>query len=345
MAPPQTQDAVLISSFAGGRTGWAAHTNLSHDKAVPQPGPGEVIVRMRVRAIHPADTMTLMGYYPGFQPSSFPATPGHEGMGDIAALGEGVTGFTVGQRVVPLMFEYVRKGEGTWQQFVKISAHNVFPIPDAVSDDAAAQLMINPLTAYGLIRDSNVPKGEYLLQTAANSVFARQIIALARHRGIKTINIVRRSENIPELKALGADEVISSGEEDVVERVKEITGGKMAYGAIDPVGGDTTTLVASSVRVGGTVFIFGALGGHSFTAQTSDLVFRKVTLKGWWVFHFVESLADAEKPEVIGEMLGLIESGVLAPLAGEKFPLADFAKALATQHTEARAAGKTLLIG
>lgn len=344
MGATSVQDAVQVSSFDGGPGGWGARTSLVRDKAVPRPGPGDVVVRMRMRAVHPADTYALMGFYPGFQPASFPATPGHEGMGQVATLGEGVTGLTVGQRVVPLLFDSIRRGEGGWQQFVCLPAHDVFPIPDAVSDEAAAQLVINPLTAYGLIKDLAPPKGEYILQTAGNSVFARQVIALARHWGIKTINVVRRSESIPEIKALGGDEVISSGDEDVVARVAEITGGKMAYGAIDPVAGTSTKTTAACVRSRGTVFVFGALEANEFTVKNSDVVFRMVTIKGWWVFNYADSLSKSEKSDAVRELLGFLESGLVQPLAGEAYPLADFAKAVQAQHADAKAAGKLLLV-
>jgi NADPH:quinone reductase-like Zn-dependent oxidoreductase len=91
-----------------------------------------------------------------------------------------------------------------------------------------------------MIEILQVPKGEYVIQSAAASVFGRMFIQLAKHKGIKTINLVRRDSQIEELKAIGADEVINYTKEDVVDRVKQLTGGKLAYAGIDCVCGDMT---------------------------------------------------------------------------------------------------------
>lgn len=106
-----------------------------------------------------------------------------------------------------------------------------------------------------------VPAGEYLLQSAAGSVLGRQMIQLCLHRGIKTINLVRRAEQAEELKALGADEVIVTSEEDIGERVKEITGGKGAYAGVECVGGELFEQVTSGLRAGGTCIVYGAMSG------------------------------------------------------------------------------------
>ncbi len=185
-----------------------------------------------------------------------------------------------GQRVVPFLgLEYLRKGEGTWQDYVSVRAELVWVVPDSISDVAAAQFVVNPWTVHGLLSDLKIPKGEYVLQTAAGSTLSRQLIKLAKHWGIKTINVVRRKEQKAELKALGADEVISTSDEDVVTRVKEITGGKLAYGALDAVGDEFTKQVLASVRDGGQVFIYGVLEGWEATVGVGDL-FRRNPRRG-----------------------------------------------------------------
>jgi trans-2-enoyl-CoA reductase len=166
-----------------------------------------------------------------------------------------------GQRVIPFTAEGSQTGNGSFQKYVAIDADFVWPVPDYLSDEVAAQFVINPWTSYSLLKDLQVPKGQYVVQSPAGSVLGKQVIALAKHDGIKTINIVRRAAQKAELKALGADEVISSSDEDVVARVKEITGGKGAWGGLDAVCGTTTGTIAASVRDKGQVFLFGVLGG------------------------------------------------------------------------------------
>jgi NADPH:quinone reductase-like Zn-dependent oxidoreductase len=183
--------------------------------------------------------------------------------------------------VVPFVqVENLRKGEGTWQEYVAVRGDLVWVVPDSISDVAAAQFVINPWTLHGMLSDLQIPKGEYVLQTAAGSALGRQLIKLAKIWGIKTINLVRRKEQKEELKALGADEVISTNDEDVATRVKEVTGGKLAYGGLDAVAGELTKQVCASVRDGGQVFVYGVLAGWDATVGVGDL-FRGVHLTAW----------------------------------------------------------------
>jgi trans-2-enoyl-CoA reductase len=150
-------------------------------------------------------------------------------------VGEGVTKVKTGQRVVTVTGLEAFKGNGSWQEYICLPEDLVWPVPDYLSDETAAQFIINPWTSYGMLKDLAVPAGEYVLQSAAGSALGKQVIKLAKHWGVKTINVVRRAEQKAELRALGADEVICSSEEDIVARVKEITGGRGAYAALDAV--------------------------------------------------------------------------------------------------------------
>ena len=253
-----------------------------------------------------------------------------------------MTKLKLGQRVTPFLRHAVQHGEGSWQDFVEVPEDVAWPVPDSVTDEAASQFVINPWTAYGLIEDMRVPNGEYLFQTAAGSVVGRHVIRMAKHYwGIKTINMVRRAEQKAELKALGADEVISSSDEDVVSRVKEITHGKLAYGAIDSIGGEFTKTVGSCVRSGGTVFVYGSLGGtFDATVGMVDL-FRGVKLLGWSLGNYEEQ----NGPTVVTREVGrLMEEKVVEPLSGERFDLADIEEALKCSEKNT-SGGKVLLTG
>jgi len=255
-------------------------------------------------------------------------------------VGEGVTTVAKGQRVVPFLVEERLKGEGSWQQYISLRQEFVWPVPDSISDVAAAQFIVNPWTVYGMLTDLKVPKGEYVLQTAAGSVLGRQLIQLAKHWGIKTINIVRRAEQKEELKALGADEVISTDEEeDVTTRVKEITGGKLAYAAVDAVAGTFTKQVAASVRDGGQVFIYGVLGGYDAIVGVGDL-FRGVHVAAWSLFNGLTERFG----EYIDEVSKLMEAKIIVPIAGETYDLADFQLAI-KKSTEVARGGKVILTG
>ena len=257
----------------------------------------------------------------------------------VLQVGDGVTKFREGQRVIPVIALAGMRGNGSFQKYLCIDARFVLPAPDDMSDEAAAQFVVNPWTAYSMLKDLNVPRGEYMIQSAAGSTLGKQMISLANHWGIKTINVVRRAEQKAELQALGADEVICSTDEDVVARAKEITGGRGAWGALDAVGGAMTGTLAASVRDDGQVFLYGVLSGFSTTLDSMDLI-RGVSVTGWVLYrrglsYNIETLAT--------EVALLITDGIIKVAQVEKYDLTDFKQAIAKAAEPARSA-KILLV-
>ena len=246
-----------------------------------------------------------------------------------------------GQRVVPILTESLKTGNGSWQQYVSVSEDSLWAVPDTVSDETAAQFVINPWTVYGMLSDLEVPKGEYLLQTAAGSVLGRQVVQLAKHWGIKTINVVRRAEQKEELFALGADEVICSSEEDIAAGVKQIAGTKLAWAALDAVGGEMTKKVCASVRGGGQVFVYGVLSSFDATIAIPDL-FRGIRLSGWVLYDV--STDEAKRKHSADAVSKLLEEKIMQPLGGEKYELADFRIAMKKSEGGGRG-GKVFLKG
>ncbi|CAM6122779.1 unnamed protein product [Calypogeia fissa] len=290
-------------------------------KPIPTAAPGYVVVHIILRPINPVDLNIIRSgrLAKGHQN---PVTPGSEGFGIVEKIGEGVTRVKPGQRVV-LLTSGQTNTDGSWQEFVSLEEDLVIPIPDSISDEAAALFVINPWTLIGMLEDLQAPKGEQLIQ-------------LAKHQGVKTINIVRREEQKEELLALGADEVICSTTEDIVARVRDITSGKLAYGGLDCVGGDTTKAVAASVRDKGHVFVYGLMSSPDVTVGIMDL-FRGVLVQAWRL----HSKWD-EREHMSKQTIALLEAKVIEPLAGEKFDLADFKEAIEKSQGVGRG-GKVLL--
>ncbi|KAH7425472.1 hypothetical protein KP509_11G056100 [Ceratopteris richardii] len=308
----------------------------------PHASNGQIVVRMTVRPINPSDLNTIRNSrFSRLAAQGRRIIIGDEGCGVVEEVGEGVTKFVKGQRVVPLgMLTYFKDGQGTWQDYIVVDEVNAFPVPPSVSDEVAAQFIVNPWAALGLLERLDVPKGEYLLQTAAGSSMGRLIIQLAKHFGIKTINIVRRDEWRKELKSLGADEVINCKTEDVRSRVKEITAQKMAYAAVDAVAGMSTKVVAACVRDGGMVIVYGALSSNDITYSIYDLR-RKVQLDWFYLGDYVPT---REKIDLVAsKVMRLLELKVMRPYIGRKYPLADFRDAIAESEREGRG-GKVLLV-
>ncbi|MCO5579213.1 hypothetical protein L7F22_033067 [Adiantum nelumboides] len=299
---------------------------------------GFVIVRVTLRPMQPIDLFLIRYGHPlPHLNLPFPHVIGCEGFGIIhqhvifhcklCTGGRRCDTVQCGQRVVLLVWlEYHQHGQGSWQDFVELEEEQVIAVPLSVSDEAAAQFFLNPWTAYGLLDDQAVPMGEYLLQTAASSSVGRSVIQIAKHYGIKTINIVRKDAWKEELKALGADEVINSETEDVVERVKDITGGKLAYAAVDAVGGSLTKTIAAAVKDRGRVLVYGVFSGWDVTVSTTELM-RGVQVSWWWLFpDYV--LTRAKRAEVAKEVMKLLAHNIITPCTSEKFPLKDFIAAI-----------------
>ena len=179
--------------------------------------PGQVRIRVAAAPVEASDLHTVRGRY-GFTPE-FPTVPGIESVGVIDELGSGTDGLTVGQRVITVGVR------GTWQEYVVADAEQVLPVPVAMSDSTAAQILSNPLTAVILTGDElDVRPGEWLLQTAAGSIVGQSVIQLGAHVGFKTLNVVRRRSAVEDILALGGTAVICTEDEDLRERVADIAG-------------------------------------------------------------------------------------------------------------------------
>src|SRR5438132_8658236 len=191
--------AVVFEKF-----GEPAEVLRSCDVPAPDPGPGEVRVRMLAAPVNPSDLLTVRGQYARLP--KLPSTPGFEGVGIVESAGRGLWGrFLVGKRVAALS-----SPTGSWAELALVSARQAIPLSDALPLEQAAMFFVNPATAYIMTRRVlAVPAGEWLLQTAAGSALGRMVIRLGKRFGFRTINVIRRPEQAAELKALGADVIIA----------------------------------------------------------------------------------------------------------------------------------------
>jgi NADPH:quinone reductase-like Zn-dependent oxidoreductase len=307
------------------------------DVPQPEPGAGQVLVRMRARSINPSDLLTVRGLY-GTLPK-LPATPGLEGMGEVAAVGEGVKNFRPGQRVIPLGVP------GTWQEYLPVPEAQLLPVPDAVGDRTAAQFVVNPLTAWVMTAEELALRpGEWLLQTAAGSTLGRVVLQIAALRGFKTINVVRRREQVEELKALGADEVVCTADEDLVERVKEITGDAGATKAIDAVGGQTGGEVARALGRGGVLLVYGVLSMEPMPVDGGRMIFNTSTIRGFWLSEWLRTAPPERRQAVTAELLRLMATQEIVPPVEAEYPLSEVLAA-AEHAVRPGRSGKVLLVG
>src|SRR5260370_8580353 len=163
------------------------------DLPVPTVGANEVLVRMRLAPVHPADLHVIRARF-GRQPA-LPASPGSEGVGVVEAVGVEVQSVQVGARVVLLDVP------GTWRELVVCPAARAVPVPDELCDEDAAQAMINPLPAWVMtMEEHKLRRGDWLVQTAPGSTVGPLVLQPAKIHGFHTTNLVRPPQPIPELK-------------------------------------------------------------------------------------------------------------------------------------------------
>ena len=160
------------------------------------PGPNQVLIGVEFSPINPSDLLLAKGMY-ALRPA-LPAVIGNEGVGRVLNLGPGVRNVKVGDRVPAPLSSF------TWRERMVISADGLFALPPDADPRQLAMLAINPPTAALLLSEYvNLKPGEWVVQNAANSGVGRWVIAFAKRRGLKTVNIVRRPELVPELEAIG----------------------------------------------------------------------------------------------------------------------------------------------
>lgn len=299
----------------------------------PEPGPGELLIEMLAAPVNPADLNVIEGTY-GVLPKP-PATIGNEGAGRVAALGSSVEGFAVGDFVIPAVF-------GTWTQFLVAPAAEVIRLPQAIDIVQAAMLSVNPLTAWAMMEDF-VPlkKGDWLVQNAANSAVGRSVIQIAKARGIKTLNVVRRPELIDELKAIGADVVVTE-ETDLRKTGKELCGGGSPRLGFNAVGGPSALNVTNALADLGTLVTYGAMGRQPLKIPNGLLIFRNLEFKGYWLRRWLDATPREKLEEIFTSLAQLSIEGAIHMPVHQTFPLSDLLAAVEEAGKESRG-GKVIL--
>ncbi len=303
----------------------------------PKPGKGEVLVRMIASPINPSDLLVVRGRY-GVLPT-LPATPGFEGVGVVEKAGPGIYGqFLKGKRVA-----VINSAGGNWAEKAVIPAIRAIPVPSDIPDEQAASFLVNPATAIAMTRHVlAVPKGEWLLQSAAGSTLGKMIIKLGKHDGFKTLNVVRRREAIDELKALGGDAVISSSEGPIDEQVRAITGGQGVRYAIDPVGGETGSQVFKSLGEDAHMLVYGLLSDQDIHFDPRAMIAGKRIIEGFWLGYWMNARSKLKNLGLFREIFAMIREGILSTDSGQTIPLTSIADAVRAAEVVGRS-GKVLL--
>jgi NADPH2:quinone reductase len=312
------------------------------DVPSPKPLPGEVRVRMLASPINPSDLMNIRGIY-GKLPE-LPGTPGFEGVGVVESSGGGWYGkFLLGKRVAVL-----NRATGNWCEQTVIPAKQAIPLAADLPLEQAAMFFINPASAYVMTnRILLVPAGAWLLQTAAGSALGRMVMRLGKRCGFRTLNVVRREEQVDELKSLGGDAVLTFDPEKhdaakLYDEVKRITKNQGVRYAIDAVGGATGSAVVSCLSEDGRLLVYGTLTPDPLTFPPRALITPGASIAGFWLARWMAHQGLLSKLRLVRQITKWIREGVLVSDVGESFPLERIADAVRTSEKVGRR-GKVLL--
>ncbi|MFM8274763.1 MAG: zinc-dependent alcohol dehydrogenase family protein [Gemmata sp.] len=309
---------------------------LEDDVPAPEPKRGEVLVRMLASPVNPSDLMFVHGKY-GLKPS-LPATPGFEGVGVVEATGGGLLGWLrKGKRVA-----VINSRTGTWAEYAAVPARTVVPVPDSMADEQAACFFVNPATALAMTVDElRLRRGAWLLQSAAGGELGKMVIRLGRRFAFRTINVVRRREQVEELKTLGADHVIVEADGPIPEQVRRLVPDGVRF-AIDPVGGGTGSQVIASLADGGRCLVYGSLSDEPVAVHPRQLIGNGVRVDGFWLGAWARRQRVLTMLKLFRRVRGLMAEGVLRTQFAATYPIEDAAKAAA--HAAAPGKGGKVLL-
>ncbi len=301
----------------------------------PQPGAGQLLVRVLGAAANFADALICRGLYQVKPP--LPFTPGLELCGEVAALGPGTSGLAVGDRVIGSSM----LPAGGFAELALMDAATTFPAPGSLDNAQAASFYIGYQTGwFGLHRRAHLQPGETLLVHAAAGGVGSAAVQLGKAAGARVIGVVGGPEKAEVARTLGVDVVVDRYTQDFVEVVKDVTGGRGADVVYDPVGGDAYQRSTKCIAFEGRILVVGFAGG-----QIQSVALNHALVKNYSIVGLHWGLYTKNKPALVrachDELSKLAADGLVKPLVSERLALdavADGLQRLADGTTVGRVA-------
>jgi len=288
----------------------------------PEPALGQVLVRVLGAAANFPDVLMCQGSYQVRPP--LPFTPGLELCGEVVALGSGVTGVGLGDRVIggPVL------PYGAYAELAVMNAEAILPAPEGLDDAEAAAFFITYQTGwFGLHRRARLAAGETLLVQAAAGGVGSGAVQLGKAAGARVIGVVGGERKAEVARALGADVVVDRLSQDFVQVVKEVTGGRGADVVYDSVGGEAYARSTKCIAFEGRILVVGFASGQIPSAALNHALIKNYSIVG---LHW--GLYQTKEPQAIGEchrqLTKLVADGAIRPLVSERLGLDEVPDAL-----------------
>lgn len=299
-----------------------------------QPRGSEALLEVLAAPINPSDVLTLTGEYATLPP--LPAIGGNEGVGRVTEVGAEVTNVDPGDIVL------LPPGSGTWRTHMLATGSNLIRLPSGADPLQLAMMTVNPPTASLMLSSyTELGPGDWVAQNAANSGVGSYLIQLARSRGLKTVNVVRRESAIEGVLSRGGDVCLVDGPE-LRERVKQATGGRLARLGIDAVAGEATGRLASTLERGATLVNYGAMSGEACVVPSHSLIFSGQRIEGFWLTQWFRDAPASEQARLFSEISQLVASGSISAPVAATFGIEEIQEAVALAAAGGRN-GKVLI--
>jgi NADPH:quinone reductase-like Zn-dependent oxidoreductase len=299
------------------------------------PGPGQLVVSIEAAPINPSDLNLIRGIY-GVRPD-LTAALGAEGVGRVIAVGEGVDRSRIGTRVlvVPTL------EQATWRQQTVLDERNAVPVELDGDPLQLAMLGINAMTAYSLLHGHvKLAPRAWVAQTGASSATAGYVLALAKHAGLRTLNVVRRAESAKRLLDAGADVVLVEGA-DLTEQAADAIGDAPIELILDAVAGQPVAQLTSLMKIGGQIISYTARARQPLSIPITDLIFRGLNVHGYWVNLWLQTTPPDTVAQIYRELAALVADGTLSAPVEATYKLANYGEAIAHAARSERS-GKVL---
>jgi NADPH:quinone reductase len=303
------------------RFGEPAEVIQAVDVPVPEPREDQTVLRMVRSPIHNHDLATIRGVY-GYKPK-LPATGGSECLGTIS-----------GKR-------FACMAHGTWADEVIAPTSALVPIPDAIDDDRAAQLLAMPLSTVVLFDELRTQPGMWIAQTAANGAVGKLLMQLAQKHAVNIVNFVRRDAAAEELRHYGAQHVIVTAHDGWQTRARTLTGGKGFARVVDSVAGPESLELQKLLAPLGELIVFGALSRAPIKIDPGLMIAQESVVRGFWMNAWMQRASEGDRVDAMQRVLTLALAGELPLPVGGIYPLRDAAQALRAAEMPGRS-GKIL---
>lgn len=324
------------------------------NESIPLYKDDEVLIRVQLRSINPSDLLTIKGTYPSR--IQLPAIPGYEGMGIVVKKGKAVTNFSIDQRVLTLRGMWASSSlesesfskeihtSGTWQEYLIMKAQAVIALPDEIDSITAAQLYINPLTAWLMLKELKLGRGDILIANACGSAIGQIFAKYAPIFGYELIGVTNSCTSTNILKNIGVKKVINTSKEPLLETLLSYTKGRKAFAALDAIGGKEGIDLAHCVQDGGSMLLYGLLSGEQHPQDTRTSLNSRIKIKNYWLRNWVYTMPLNERIAIFSDMIDHFVRYSISLPAGPIYDLDEIRNAVISSELSNRI-GKVLLSG